>query len=611
MNFIYNLIGNYGLTIIVFTLVTKIVLFPVNILVQKNSIKMVKMKPQIDELKIKYGQDKDSFMEAQIELFEKEKYHPSLGIIPLLIQIPIILGLIYVVRNPHNYIHELKSMYFLGMNLSVKPCTKDFYIIPILAFFTTTLLWLFENKQNVLQREQSFINQILTGLLTLALTLYFVFIVPNGVGLYWTIGNVFAILQLCVLNLIFPPKKYVDYDYLNKIKQQKDERKKFNKESKKKSKYYYKKFFERENIDNMRLVFYSEGSGYYKYFKGIIEYIINNSDIKIHYITSDMNDQIFNNKNSCLVPYYIATNQLIPLFMKLEADIVVMTTPDLQNLYLKRSLVRKDIEYIYTDHAITSINLMYRNGALDYFDTIFVTGQNQIDEIREIEKIRKTKPKNIVKTGYCLLDDMIKNYKPTKQNLKKNILIAPSWQNDNLMDLCIDNILDNLLEKGYNVTLRPHPQYMRYKADELEKIAIKYGEKNRKDFTIQRDFSSNEEVLNADIIITDWSGIGFEFAFVTQKPVIYINTPMKIINNEYKQVNIVPLHVELRDVIGKSINIEDIDKELLLSVEDMINNTKDWEDRIINAREKYLFNFGKCSEVAGNYIIDKLKGKKE
>jgi len=78
MNIIYQICGNYGITIFIFTIFTKIVLFPINIMIQKNSIKMVKMKPKIEELKMKYEGDKETFMEAQIELFEKEKYHPSM-----------------------------------------------------------------------------------------------------------------------------------------------------------------------------------------------------------------------------------------------------------------------------------------------------------------------------------------------------------------------------------------------------------------------------------------------------------------------------------------------------------------------------------------------------
>lgn len=81
------------------------------------------------------------------------------------------------------------------------------------------------------------------------------------------------------------------------------------------------------------------------------------------------------------------------------------------------------------DHACISINMTYRTGALDYFDTIFVTSRYQGIEVREIEALRNTKKKKIVKYGYGLIDNMIAAYNALehKQNEKPTILIAPSW----------------------------------------------------------------------------------------------------------------------------------------------------------------------------------------
>ena len=74
INLIYKIVKNYGITIILFTIFSKIILFPINLVIQKNSIKMVKMKPKIERLKIKYIDDKEKFMDEQIKLYEKEKY---------------------------------------------------------------------------------------------------------------------------------------------------------------------------------------------------------------------------------------------------------------------------------------------------------------------------------------------------------------------------------------------------------------------------------------------------------------------------------------------------------------------------------------------------------
>ena len=105
INEINKITNNYGNTIIINTLESKKILFTINniiqknIIKQKNTIKMIKIKPKLEELKYKYSENKEKFMEEQVTLFEKEKYRPSLGVIPLLIQIPIILALVKVILS--------------------------------------------------------------------------------------------------------------------------------------------------------------------------------------------------------------------------------------------------------------------------------------------------------------------------------------------------------------------------------------------------------------------------------------------------------------------------------------------------------------------------------
>ena len=103
----YNLIHDYGLTIILFTLISKIILLPISLLVQKNSIKMVKLQPEIDEIKSLYAGDKERIAEEQYKLFEREGYSPAVGCLPTVLQIPIILGLIQVIYHPLQYLFRV------------------------------------------------------------------------------------------------------------------------------------------------------------------------------------------------------------------------------------------------------------------------------------------------------------------------------------------------------------------------------------------------------------------------------------------------------------------------------------------------------------------------
>ncbi len=603
---IYKIIDNYGITLIIFTLISKIILFPINIIIQKNSIKMIKIKPKIEELKYKYSENKDKFMEKQIELFEKEKYRPFLGIIPLLIQIPIIFALIRVIENPNFYITNLKNSYFMSMDLSLIPSLDSYIIIPILAGISAIVLCIFQNKENVLQKEESLLSKIFTGALTTIITIYFAFLVPIGVSIYWILGNIFAIFQMYVLNTIYPPKNYINYDELNYWKNlNKNNRQKFNK-NKIKEKEDYKNFLKQQSLNKVKLIFYSEKSGFYKYFSGIIQYILNNSNIEIHYITSDANDNIFNIKQDKLNVYYVGKNKLISLFMKIEADVVVMTTPDLQKYYLKKSLVRKDVEYIYLDHGMTSLNLTLRTGALDYFDTIFANNEEQVKEIKEIEKLRKTKQKNIVKVGFPFIDDLIKKYNEDNyKSDKKTILIAPSYQQDNILESCIDDILEQLLNTEYKIIVRLHPQYILRNQENVNEIINKYKDKFSDNFYFELDFSSNKNIYCSDLVITDWSGIGMEYSLSTAKPTLYINTKMKIINKDYKKINVEPIDIVLRNKIGKAIEKQDI-KKIKNIVDKLISSKEEYKDKIVDARNKYLFNIGSSSKIAGEYIINKI-----
>lgn len=675
MSFCYNLIGNYGWTVIAFTVLIKMITLPIGVVVQKNSIKMVKMQPMIDDLKRKYPDkaDKDQFMEEQIALFKKEKYSAGIGCLPMIIQVVVILGIIYVIYNPLKHllrfnketigalyeiamgilgVDELgpsagltvvdlvqNSQYtdlfrtvapdsvinsimqfdtsFMGLNLALVPTvTGILVIIPILSALSALILCLVQNKENVLQQEQGLLNKWGMTIFLVVFSLYFTFVVPAGVGIYWICSNVFAIIQIYILNWIYNPKKYIDYDYLENskeanrvLKEIKKQQKIENKKHVPREKNDYKKFLKTEG---KQLVFYSEKSGFYKYFENVINEIIKKSDIIIHYVTSDPNDAIFNKNEKQVVPYYIGEKKLIPLFMKMDADMVVMTMPDLNNFHIKRSMVRKDIEYVYMFHAPLSFIMTIRDKAVDNYDTIFCTGIHQVNEIRESEKLYGLKPKMLVECGYGVIENMREHF-VEKEDIYSNkpiksILIAPTWNEDNILDSCLDDILENILDKGWKVIVRPHPEYIKRFPSKMKSIVEKYESRISEYFEIQTDFSSNETVYSADILITDWSWIAYEYSLATLRPTIFINTKMKVANPNWDKLPLTPLNLSLRSEIGIQLEKSDVADSITREIEQMIENYSDYEKRIKEIEEEYIFNFGKSGVIGASYIIAKLKG---
>ena len=615
MNGCYALCHNYGLAIILFTLASKIVLLPVSIWVQKNSIKMVKMQPEINFLNVKFWGDKDRIAEEQAKIFKREKYHPMASIIPLIIQLVLLMGVIEVIKRGIS--NSAIDMNFLGVNLSLEPSKTGISLLwsPLIAGFSAWILCVAQNASNVLQSEQSKLNKYGMMAFSVGLSLYLGWFVSVGVALYWVASNLFAVVQLYLLNWAINPKDYVDYEALEQSKKELQaignlggaQRKRFGDPLTKREKQDYKKFF---SVVNKHVVFYSESSGFYKYFQGIIEYLFENTNIVIHYITSDPEDKIFElaKTNDRIRPYYIGEKRLITLMMKMDADVVVMTMPDLENYHIKRSYIRKDIEYIYIPHGMDSLNLTMRTGSMDHYDSVFCVGKHQKEEIEKTEVAYQLPKKKLVEWGYSLLDEMRVDYaKMSHQNSEvKKILIAPSWQPDNIVDSCLEQILDNLKGKGYQITVRPHPQHVRHRGEFMEQLKVKYEQDS--DVEIQTDFSSNSTVFEADLMITDWSGIAYEYAYTTQKPVLFINTPMKVMNPEYQRIDTVPLNILLREEIGCSLNLEELD-QISDKVQELLDHKDDYYEKIGNFVQEYVYNHGTSAEVGAKYIIEEVQKK--
>lgn len=678
----YQLTQNYGLAILLFVLISKVVLLPISIWVQKNGIKLVKMQPEINWLKVNHFGDLDTIAEKQADIYKKYNYNALASVIPLLVQVVILLGLVEVIYNPLRYIFCLPEdlsatmvaltgeltgaditsssiqmtvvnavknvnyqnaflslgnsnisdiisqiqsfqMNFLGLDLSWIPSEMlgITLAVPVFAALSAWIMCVTQNNDQVLQAEQGKANKYGTMAISVGLSLYLGFFVPAGIGLYWISSNLISIAQMYLLNMAINPKKFVDYAELNKSRQALAEIEQlaggnakkglFTKDPHaKREKQDYKRFF---SILNKHVVFYSEKNGFWKYYKDIVEQLLQRTNIKIHYVTNDPDDQIFElaKKEPRLLPYYIGPRKIITLMMKMDADIVIMTTPDLETYQIKRSKMRKDVKYIYTPHDAMSIHMGFREGAMDHFDAVLCVGPQQIEELRATEKLRETAAKELIPCGYCLLDDLVSGYE--KSNLpkqtRKRVLIAPSWQEDNLLDSVIDELLANLLCDEYQVVVRPHPEYVKRYWSRMEAIMARWADKVGEGLVFETDFSDSTSIWRSDLMITDWSGIAYEYSYTTLRPTLFINTKIKAPNPNWKKIDIIPLEISLRDKIGQSLNKDEITKIKVLA-KDMLDNSSQWNEQIMQIRNKNIFNLGSCGEVAATYIINCLTGKK-
>lgn len=254
---IYNLVGeNYGLSIIIFAVLTKVILFPLNLKQAKTMENMKKISPMEQEIRKKYkGNNEKMGLEIQ-KLYSENKINPLAGCLPALIQIPIILSMFYIVKQPLTYIKqipneeiteyvqeivgedkkvtkadirnseitiaddkELIDMNFFGINFgdipansvnkNVKKEDRPSYwtlVIPALSLLFSFIQNKITMKKNNLTEEQ--IEQQKTMNLMLPfLSAYISYIMPLALGIYWLIGNVCSLISQLLIEKLVKDKK--------------------------------------------------------------------------------------------------------------------------------------------------------------------------------------------------------------------------------------------------------------------------------------------------------------------------------------------------------------------------------------------------------------------
>ena len=271
-----------------------------------------------------------------------------------------------------------------------------------------------------------------------------------------------------------------------------------------------------------KIIIYGEDKRYYNVFKPIIEELIN-LEIPITYYSSSEDDPIFEIKNDLLHSEFIGMgNKAYAKLNFIETDICLMTTPNLDVFQLKKSKGVK--KYVHIMHAPSEAAL-YCLYSLDFFDAVLLNGKNQIDDIRELENLRKTKIKELDIIGSTYLDELEKKKeiaeiksKFKKNNDKRTVLIAPSWGINGLLTRFGDKLIDAILENDFYCIVRPHPQSLIVEKELIEKLKDKY--KDNKNLEWDFDVDNILSLSRADVMLSDFSGVIFDYAFLFEKPAI-------------------------------------------------------------------------------------------
>lgn len=297
MHYCYNFVNNYGMALVLFTLVTKIAMLPFAVSQQKNTVKMVILKPRMDEIQEKYKNDQVKMQEELQALYTKENYDMLSSCLPMLIQFPIMFGLINVIYNPLKHILQIPAetrtaaieimktvlaegqmnkysqeisvitafqqapaafaslgqefsnlvgnfdFTFLGIDLGQIPklsfASKEavmLLMIPVLSALATAVSSYLAARNNPNAGGGAAAGTNAAMVVTMPLmSLWISFSVPAGVAIYWMMSNVFSVVQQIILNKIYNPREVAE-KIKKEIEEEKEKERKEKAEAKKRVK---------------------------------------------------------------------------------------------------------------------------------------------------------------------------------------------------------------------------------------------------------------------------------------------------------------------------------------------------------------------------------------
>lgn len=208
MLWLYNFIGDYGYAIVAFTLITKVILLPINIKQTQSTKRMNEMQPKMKALQEKYKNDKTKMNEKLMELYKEEKYNPASGCLPSLIQLPIVIALFNVLRYPVKYVFGTDAAYaqiakgFLWMTDIGLVETKatllmvGTFAIPVLAIISGVTTYIQMKMISPSTKDPT--QQSMTNMMPIMFA-FITYTVPAGLAIYWIVGNIFTIIQQAVM----------------------------------------------------------------------------------------------------------------------------------------------------------------------------------------------------------------------------------------------------------------------------------------------------------------------------------------------------------------------------------------------------------------------------
>lgn len=210
--------------------------------------------------------------------------------------------------------------------------------------------------------------------------------------------------------------------------------------------------------------------------------------------------------------------------------------------------------FIHMPHSLASLHMIYPAEAFDGYDVLFAAGPHHEAEFAAIARARGLGPRKAYAVGYGKLDVLAQQLagRSARATRRTRVLLAPSWGPDNLLDRCGVDLARALLTAGFDVVVRPHPLFFLDRAPVLD--AIRAAAQREAGLRLESPFAGDDAIFDADVLVGDYSGIGFEFAALRGRPVVSVDVGLKVANPAWRDLGLDPVEIACRRHIGPVVS---------------------------------------------------------
>lgn len=351
------------------------------------------------------------------------------------------------------------------------------------------------------------------------------------------------------------------------------------------------------------IILYSQSRNDLLYF-GTIPKNLKSKKIEYIYVTSDFEDPYYlRNKDHS---FYLGNGLILILFfITNKASLFLTTQPGLDTTYFRRSL--NDVHYCYIFHSLISTHIAYRQKAFDHFDSILLGGEHHFKELQQHGFSENGSDKTMIKAGYPRLDTLAKKERTNQGVTPHSILLAPTWGSTSISNTCLELVVTKLLELKIDLVYRPHPMTVKNDRHLIKGIESLFA--NHEHFSVNTDIGQDQFLLESKVLVTDWSGVAFDFSLGLLRPSVFINLPIKNNSPFSNEQKLASAEYQCREEFGALINLESIDT-LNQKVMELIRSGPIHAEKLKDLRSKYTYNFGHSEEIATSHIYETALNKK-